>query len=65
MTYPFAYYMKFTPTQKDLFECQQGMLWQLLDQLDEFTDDCNDSNIFFNKIINNIGNGNKFHSFFK
>ena len=38
MTYPVGYYIKWTQTNLELFQHQQGLLWQTLDTLDEFTD---------------------------
>jgi len=68
MTYPFAYYMYFTKSNQDLFEWQQATLWMVLDNLDEFTDQCKDADTLFHKLVDEIGDNqymisNKFIDF--
>jgi len=55
MTYPVAYYTKFTENQKSLFEHQQATLCMVLDELDEYTDQFRNPSIFFDKIIGDVG----------
>jgi len=64
MTYVFAYYAILSTGQKDLFEYQQEILWQLLDQLDEYTDQYRESNKLFDSIVDEYGVINK-HTEFK
>jgi len=68
MTYPFAYYMYFQKTQQDLFEYQQATLWMVLDNLDEFTDQCKDYDTLSRKVLDEFGDkqymiSNKFIDF--
>lgn len=39
MTYAVAYFIDFTEVEKEMFEMQQSMLWEALDNLDKFTDE--------------------------
>lgn len=38
-TYAVAYFVDFSDVEKDMFEMQQSMLWEALDNLDKFTDE--------------------------
>jgi len=55
MTYAFAYYMRFTETQKNLYEDQQEQLWKLLDGLDEYTDEFKDETKLLAKLVDDLG----------
>lgn len=54
MTYGVGYFSHLTDLEKDMFEMQQSMLWEALDNLDKFTDDIQNSETMFNTLINEI-----------
>ena len=38
MTYAAGYFRKFTKNQQEIYEIQQSLLWEALDNLDRYTD---------------------------
>ena len=54
MTYAVGYFSHLTDLEKGMFEMQQSMLWEALDNLDKFTDDIQNSETMFNTLIDQI-----------
>jgi len=56
MTYAVGYFSHFNQVGKEIFEMQQAMLWEALDNLDKYTDDFENYEIMENLLIDKIQN---------
>ncbi len=59
MTYGVGYFIRFTDLEKDMFEMQQAMLWEALDNLDKFTDDIQNPEVMLHALIDEVQGGIK------
>ena len=57
MTYAVGYFIRFTDLEKEMFEMQQSMLWEALDNLDKFTDDIQNAEVMHNMLIDEVQGG--------
>lgn len=57
MTYAVAYFLHFTEVEKEMFEMQQSMLWEALDNLDKFTDEIQIPDRMIETLVDEVQNG--------
>jgi len=57
MTYAFGYFWNFHKRQQELFEYQQGRLWEFLDSFDRETDAYQDSSVLHATLLDCNGDG--------
>ncbi len=57
MTYAVAYFLQFTEVEKEMFEMQQSMLWEALDNLDKFTDEVQIADRMLETLVDQVQGG--------
>jgi ariadne-1 len=55
MTYAFGYFWEFHRKQQDMFEYQQSLLWELLEEFDKETDAYEQQPVLFDNLFDKLG----------